>query len=228
MNIGNTQKSLEERRVLHDGETEVSERAFNGIMGGLLLWGFLLNYLTVTFWGDTVVRMMQSGGTAIGFFIGYIVLAIVGAVLIHNRSIPLSILGYHMICVPLGIVLCLAIQGVSPRDVQTAVLMTAVITLSFMIAGQLFPGFFLRMGRVLMFGLLLLIVGQLVCAIFFRRISFAWLGAGLFGLYIGYDWARANTCARTVNNAVDLAANLYLDIINLLLRVLEIMSKHRD
>ena len=49
----------------------------------------------------------------------------------------------------------------------------------------------------------------------------------LFRSYIGYDWARANTCARTVNNAIDLSASLCLDIVNLFLRILQIMNRNR-
>ncbi|EPZ8570104.1 Bax inhibitor-1 family protein, partial [Pseudomonas aeruginosa] len=41
----------------------------------------------------------------------------------------------------------------------------------------------------------------------------------------GVDWGRANQIERTVDNAVDSAASLYLDIINLFVRVLEIISK---
>lgn len=226
VNFGNNAQSLAERRVLHEGDVELSERAFNGVIGGLLLWGFLLNYLTVVFWGDTIVRTLS--GRPIAFFIAYLVLAIAGGVLIARPSPALSLVGYHMICVPLGITLCLALQGTANADVRAAILMTAIITLSFMIAGQLFPGFFLKLGRVLLFGLGVMIVGQLVCLFLFPRVSFAWTGAALFGFYIGYDWARANTCARTLDNAIDLAANLYLDIINLLLRVLEIMSRKKD
>ena len=226
MNFGNTEQSLEERRILREGDVELSERAFNGVIGGLLLWGFLLNYLTVVFWGDTIVRTLSDGAPV--FYIAYVVLAIAGAALISRPSPALSLVGYHMICVPIGIMLCLALQGMANRDVQTAILMTAIITLAFMIAGTVFPGFFLGLGRVLLFGLGIMIVGEIICLIFFRSVSLAWTGAALFGFYIGYDWARANTCARTLDNAVDLASNLYLDIINLLLRVLEILSRKKD
>ena len=37
--------------------------------------------------------------------------------------------------------------------VKSAVLVTAIVTLAFMIAGTLFTNFFLKMGRVLIFSL---------------------------------------------------------------------------
>jgi FtsH-binding integral membrane protein len=45
---------------------------------------------------------------------------------------------------------------------------------------------------------------------------------------IGVDWGRANNIERTVDNAIDSAACLYLDIVNLFIRVLEIMGSAKD
>jgi len=142
----------------------------------------------------------------------------------------LSFVGYTLIAAPIGMVLCLSLQGVPVSIIKSAVLITAIVSLSFMIAGALFPGFFLKLGRVLLFSLLFTIVGSLISALLFRHsgnMMFEWIGAAVFSLYIGYDWARANTCARTVNNAIDLSASLYLDIVNLFLRILQIMSRNR-
>jgi len=50
----------------------------------------------------------------------------------------------------------------------------------------------------------------------------------IFCGYIGYDWARANACAKTVDNAVDMAAELYVDIINLFIRILSILARSND
>lgn len=229
MALGNTEMILSERKTVREGEVEISERAFNLLIGGVLLWGFGLNYLTVALFGERVVRLL-SGMNPLVFLLGYFALVLIGTVLINKPSAALSFLGYNLIAVPVGLVLCVALQGYYVDTVRTAALVTAIITLAFMIAATLYPGFFLKLGRVLFFALLILIVGELVSLLFFRgtNMAFAWLGAGIFSMYIGYDWARANTCARTVDNAIDLSASLYLDIINLFLRVLSIMGKRRD
>ena len=142
----------------------------------------------------------------------------------------LVIIGYNLIALPIGVVVCACVTGIPVSIVESAVLVTAIVTLSFMILATIFPGFFLSMGRALGVGLLVAIIAELVSMLIFRSVSsvFEWIFVAIFSLYIGYDWARANTCARTVNNAIDLAANLYLDIINLFLRILEIMSKRKD
>ena len=160
----------------------------------------------------------------------YFVFVIIGSVLLSKDSPVLSFIGYNLIALPIGVVVCGCVQGVPVSIVESAVLITAIVTLSFMILATIFPGFFLSMGRALGVGLLVAIIAELVSMLIFRTVSsvFEWIFVAIFSLYIGYDWARANTCARTVDNAIDLAANLYLDIINLFLRILEIMSKRKD
>lgn len=230
MALGNSQALLEKRQTLGEGEVEISERAFNLIIGAMLLWGFFLNYVTVAAFGRQVMAMVYGMNPAV-FLIGYFVLVLAGNALVVKGGPALSFVGYTMIAAPIGILVCMSVQGIPVDTVKSAVLITAVVTLSFMIAGTLFPGFFLRLGRVLFFSLLFTIVGGLVSMLLFRGrgyMLYEWLGAGIFSLYIGYDWARANTCARTVDNAIDLSASLYLDIINLFLRILRILNSRRD
>ena len=230
MALGNSKSIYAERKYLREGEEEISERAFNLIIGAMLLWGFLLNFATVALFGEQAVRLVQGMNPLI-FLLVYLALVLGGNAMIVKGGPLMSFIGYTLIAAPIGILLCVSVQGIPGSVIQNAVLITAIVTLSFMIAGSLFPGFFLSLGRVLFFSLLFLIVGGLFSALLFRGAGytlFTWIGAGVFSLYIGYDWARANACARTVDNAIDLSASLYLDIINLFLHILEIMSRKKD
>jgi hypothetical protein len=51
------------------------------------------------------------------------------------------------------------------------------------------------------------------------------LVAGLFAFYIGYNWAIAQEYDCTIDNAIDACVGLYLNIVNLFLRVLSIMER---
>ena len=51
------------------------------------------------------------------------------------------------------------------------------------------------------------------------------MSAGIFSLYIGYDYQRAQFYPPTVDNAVDCALDIYLDIINLFLDILRILAR---
>jgi len=227
MSFGNSPEALARRRYPARGETLISERMFNLIIGLVLLWGFSLNYLMVTLFGREISLWAVRTNPFI-WIILYSALVITGSVLISKPSPLLSFIGYNLIAVPVGVVVCTALQGVDPEIVRTTVLLTAIVTLSFMILAILFPGFFLGMGRVLVWALMATLIGELVSMLFFRRsFMYEWIYAGIFSVYIGYDWVRANTCAHTVNNAVDLSASLYLDIINLFLRILRIVARSR-
>jgi len=229
MALGNSQMILAERKFLREGDVEISERAFNLIIGGMLLWGFALNFITVSLFAEQVVRLV-TGMNPLIFLLAYLALVIAGNVMVTKGGPALSFVGYTLIAAPIGMVLCISLSGVPVSVIKTAVLITAIVTLSFMIAGTLFTGFFLKLGRVLFFSLLFTVVGSLICLLLFRGNGYRvyeWLGAGVFSLYIGYDWARANTCARTVDNAIDLSASLYLDIINLFMRIVSILNDSR-
>ena len=76
------------------------------------------------------------------------------------------------------------------------------------------------------------LVGLILCEIVLlilgvdQRVS-DWLAAGLFSLYIGYDVYRSQQFVKTVDNAVDSALDIYLDIANLFIRLLEILGRRK-
>jgi FtsH-binding integral membrane protein len=96
-----------------------------------------------------------------------------------------------------------------------------------MVLGSLFPVFFQRIHRALGFALITVIIIELV-EIFIFGIHHGiidWIVVIIFCGYIGYDWGRANAIPKTVDNAIDSAAALYMDIINLFLRILRILGR---
>ena len=56
----------------------------------------------------------------------------------------------------------------------------------------------------------------------------ALIGAVIFSLYIGYDYWKAQQYPKTVDNAVDSALDIYLDIINLFMRILSILGNGKS
>ena len=55
-----------------------------------------------------------------------------------------------------------------------------------------------------------------------------WIVAGLFSLYIGYDIYRSQQYPKTVDNAIDSALDIYMDLANLFIRLLSILAKRDD
>lgn len=87
------------------------------------------------------------------------------------------------------------------------------------------------LGGFLLISLIMLIVMGLLNIFFFRSQLFslvkAYIGAVIFTLYLLYDFDRLEKMAgdESWGSAIDIAVNIYLDIINLFLDLLEILAE---
>jgi len=164
------------------------------------------------------------------FIVGYIGCCITGMLMSSRSDNPvISFIGYNLVVLPIGFVVSVTVSaygGTGSAVVLQAFLYTALITFVMIGLASVAPEFFSKLGGILFAALLGLIICELV--VFFlgidQRIT-AWIGAGIFSLYIGYDFWRAQEYPKTVDNAVDSALDIYLDIINLFLRLLEILGR---
>ena len=106
----------------------------------------------------------------------------------------------------------------------------AVIIAGFIVA--LIPTDFSFLGTFLWIALLALVVMQFLNSFIFkskrRRLLYAYAGVVIFSLYLIYDFnALEKAIARGDNSwgtAIEIAVNLYLDIINLFIDLLEILA----
>ncbi|HHH9443058.1 TPA: Bax inhibitor-1 family protein [Pseudomonas aeruginosa] len=203
---------------------QITASAYNLILGAVLLWGFALNWWMVA---NIPADSLKSIGM-VPFLVGYFVSAFAGVAIIFGSSNPvLSFIGYNLIVLPIGLVLVIALPGHSHGNIIAAARMTTLLTIAMMALGTMFPAFFKRIEAALCWALVISIVAELIQA-FVLKVEVGlmdWIVAAIFCGIIGVDWGRANQIERTVDNAVDSAASLYLDIINLFIRILEIMSK---
>ncbi|RJX78951.1 Bax inhibitor-1 family protein [Pseudomonas sp. LS-2] len=202
----------------------MSANAFNLALGFFLLWGFGLNWLMVELIPSGPIRAINS----LVFLLGYFACGFSGCALISKSKNPaVSFIGYNLIVVPIGLVLVCALPEFAHEHIMAAVRVTTLLTVGMMVMGTLFPQFFQKIEGALSWALIISIVVQLVQMLIFgiHLGVVDWIVAAIFCGYIGVDWGRANRIERTPDNAVDSAASLYLDIINLFMRVLEIISR---
>lgn len=210
---------------------EISPEAYNLVIGGTLLYGFLVNCFMVSFCFESVVSLISN---PLLFYLAYFAMVIIGSMMVNKSINPvISFIGYNLIVIPLGMVLSLvlntyAMAGYS-STITAAFGITAVVTLAMMFISSIFPNFFLSLGKTLFVTLLITIAVEIV-------LYFVGVGLGIidyvvvliFCGYIGYDWVRANRCVKTVDNAIDSAAELYVDIVNLFLRILRILARSQN
>ena len=92
-----------------------------------------------------------------------------------------------------------------------------------------FPRFFLGLGRTLFITLLVTIIVEVIAMILGFAVGWIdFIVVGIFTLYVGFDWSRAQAFPKTIDNAVDSAIDIYLDVINLFIRILSILGRKDD
>ncbi len=206
---------------------QISVRRYNAVMLLTLLWGFLVNTVMVYYFAIPIMRLL-SGVGPLWIFIGYFVLAIAGIAISARSTNPwISFLGYNLLVLPIGVLLCLILPGIPVAIVTKALLLTGIVTATMTLLGLVAPNVFLGMGRTLFIALIVGILAELVATFLFHYTgtAFDWIFVVLFSGYIGYDVAKSQIYPKTVDNAVDCALDIYLDIINIFIRLLALLSR---
>jgi len=214
--------SVFDRRTTND--TLIGAGLYNLVIGLTLLWGFAVNYMMVSHIDPEAIASVNPWI----FFIGYFASCFFGIYLFQTSSNPLvSFIGYNFVVVPFGLIINMVVSQYDPELVTEAIRITGLVTIAMMCLGTLFPAFFKKIAGVLTIALLLVIVVELIEIFIFKTHHgiLDWIVVLIFCGYIGYDWGRANQIPKTVDNAVDSAAALYMDIINLFLRILRILGR---
>lgn len=210
-----------EEFTIEKNKEELSTKSYNIIIGLVLLWGFAANAVMCTLFQDFFAAWSSHMNAVI---IGYLVIGFLG-ILINAMSENsfICFIAYNMVVLPLGVVLSITLGAYSHASIMKALIVTILITLFMIILSCVKPELFASMRKVLFTSLTAVVIIELV--MLFTGIYvpkwWDWLVALLFCGYIGYDWYEAQQKERTVKNAIGSAFDLYLDIINLFLRILE-------
>ena len=206
------------------GADEISERAFFGTLAVVLLYGFLM-----TAWvASQCATTFAQGINWIELVVIGLIMPIIGifiAVISENPFV--SFFGYNLVVVPFGVILAPVLQHYSPNVIQDTFLITGLDVFIMSALGVTFPKFFSNIGGVLftaLGGLVIVRIVQCFVPSFANFTLIDWISAGVFSLYVGFDWWRANDVPKTFDNAIDLALSLYLDIFNLFLSILRILG----
>ena len=206
----------------------ISDRAYNAVMIGVVVWGLLVNLILCAYVGD-VYRYISPGV----FFVLYIVCAFGGIMLAdRSRNPAISFLGYNLVVLPLGLVVSTLVQeygGLDSQIVRDAFMYTLVVTLGMLGIEMMFPSFFEKLGGALLGCLIALIICELVLLLLrIPQNVTDWIAAGIFSLYIAFDIHRSQKFPKTLDNAVDCALDIYLDIANLFIRILRSMGRKKE
>lgn len=207
----------------------ISRRLYNALLTGFVVLSFVImaacSYITSTY--EFMLFMMRNPfALTIGMLVGSIGGIIAMSVGRSKESLALGLVGYALFSLTFGFSTSFILGMYDMQTISLAFSATAGIMIVFGAAGIMFPNFFAHIQGVLLVGLFALLVVQLVMAL---------LGVGqtmvdvavvvLFCGFIGYDVFRASTATPTVTNALWYAIELYLDILNVFLRLLAIFGR---
>ena len=220
----NLSKERREERLRAYGGKNVSRRKYNSVLCGTLLYGIFVNVLICIYLGDFAMQIQP-----IPFFIAYFVCVLTGTIMSAKSANPaVSFLGYNLVVAPCGFTVSIAVQrygGLTSETVTQAFLITLIIVAAMTLLSIIAPNFCCRLGGILFFSLIGVVLARIVMMLLGRySIVESWISAVLFSLYIAYDVWRSQKFPPTVDNAIDSALDIYIDIVNLFLSLLEILG----
>ena len=169
--------------------------------------------------------------------IALLVVSIIGIIIaLVSDSSLISFIGFVLLVVPTGMLLGPFVALYTEASVFKIFFVTTGLAVVLGVVGALCPIDLAPIGSVL-FGVL----GMLLVGYFYAGIAtlvgipidgaltwLDWIGVVLFSIYIIYDWNRAMNIPHTVDNSVDSAMALYLDFINLFIRLLELFGEKKE
>lgn len=222
--------SAEKRRELREASQGkiLSESNYIASLLIVVLYGLIVNAITCAI---VPYEWVFANYTII--IIGYVISCLIGILMSSKSANPIiSFIGYNFVVGPVGVILAGAVgayAAIDPSIIKDAFFMTAVITATMGILGYIKPQWFSGLGTTLLTVLVALIVCEIVLLIFgINQYITTWIGVVLFTLYIGYDIQKAMRYPHTLDNAVDCALDLYLDIINLFLKLIRLFARAKS
>ena len=211
----------ERKKERFQSHENLSSNTYNLVIGACLLYGFLVNALMVKFLSPLIMEM-----NIFALLIGYFVLCFAGIFISRSNNPAVSFIGYNLVVVPIGALLAVTLPAYSTTHILSAIVVTGAVVAVMMILATVFPNIFSRLGSTLFVALTVSLLAEVIAMLFgFSGGIFNWIFVVIFSLYIGYDWYRAQQFPCSLDNAIDCVLDLYLDIINLFLRILSLISR---
>lgn len=212
------------------GNDTLSKRMYIAAVSGFTVYGLIMTSIIAFFtlaWQPSIWAILGIG----------LVIPIIGIyIAIKSDEWPISLIGYTLLVLGLGAITGPSVAFYDTGVVVTAIMATAGVTIVMSVAGIIYPKS-LEGWRGYFFGGLLALIFVRLAQVALMSLGIAeslwyipWIeyaAAILFSLYIIYDWNRALRLPKTMDNAVDCAMAIYLDIINLFITLLRIFG-HKD
>lgn len=181
---------------------------------------------------------IQSWGTwgLLGFMLGILAVALAGVFIAHSSENPIvSLIGYALVSGPFGLLLGPVLALYETSSILKVLAITATVVIVLGLVGVFIPDDLSPWGLWLTGGLLLVIAAQFIVPLlggFGLPVEGAmtlvdWIALVIFGGLVIFDLNRAIRLPFTHDNAIDSAVAIYLDFINIFIRLLSLMGQKK-
>lgn len=141
----------------------------------------------------------------------------------------ISFIGFMLVAGSMGFLAGPAFAAYDPAIVAKAFFVTGMMSIVLGFVGLIYPASLESLGGFLFGALALLIIGMIVLPLLGLSMTLLhWVAVIVFSAYIVFDMNRAMRLPHTHDNAIDSAAAIYLDILNLVLHVLPLLANSSD
>lgn len=202
---------------------QVSRSTFNFYIITLVGLSFAL-FFTV---GSLVDPALIAGISPLPLFIGAIVAMFGSIALCHMKgSIPLQLLGLALLPSIMGAISSPWLASVDKGLLYEAGLMTLMAAAIMFMLSAAFPDFFIRIRGLLVGALIALIVVSVASMFFFDMNMTLYHGVAIviFLGFLAYDFIMARNLEPTLSNAIIVSASLFIDLLNILRHVYELLE----
>lgn len=231
-------KKLIKKKELKMFEKSVWERYGSGNLSKNLYVFFIAVWTTLGIVASAIAAYYtQTWELTWVFFIGVLLVGILGVVIaLWSKNPLISLFGYMLVAIPFGMMLGPVVALYTIASVFNILIVTASVVVVFGFVGAILPDS-LENWRGWLFGaLVMLLIGYFVVpfASFFglpvdRALSWLdWIGVVVFCFYVIYDINRALRIPYTLDNSVDVALSIYLDFINIFIRLLSRRGRKKN
>lgn len=153
-------------------------------------------------------------------------------VMSHGReteSVGMCLAGYALTVLSMGFTTSLCLLYYDLGTISTAFLATAGVTMVMGCLGMAFPQFFAKIQGALFFSLFGVMIIELPMLFFHIDASILdYVVVVIFAGFIGRDFYNALNVEHTMTNAIYHACQLYLDILNVFMRILSILGNRSN
>lgn len=218
------------------GEGTMSRQTFSFLLAAFTAIGIAFCAFFSTLSMDWDIKSW-SGWGILGFFVAILASAIVGSLIANASDNPIiSCFGFALVAGPFGLMLGPVVASYTTASVLRVLALTVLMTLILGVIGAVTPKDLSGWANWLFGGLVILLLGLFavpVMGLLGLPVEGAmtvldWAGLVLFGAFVIFDLNRAMRVAYTLDNAVDCALAVFVDMVNIFIRLLAIMGTSND